>query len=470
MKLLVLTIFITVLGSCSSSKKHEPEITIEFSKRIGKIKPINGINCGPFQRSWRDSAYIAYHAEAGFPYTRLHDDHMPYPDVVDINTIFPLFHADPDDPRNYLFEKTDDYLAPIIKNKSDIVYRLGQSIEHFSNYYINPPKDYEKWAKICINIIRHYNDGWADGFYYNIKYWEIWNEPEVGGNAAEKRLMWTGTMEEYYKLYEVTSKAIKAYNPELKIGGPAATSSHSKIVEPFLAYCRDHSAPLDFFSWHYYSADPYRVVSDAGIARKQLDKYGFNNAESHLNEWHLVYSFKGLRAKDPAKWPEVKKNIEKINGPEGAVYTASVLMLLQDCSVDVANYYDGKDKHWGLFDTNGPVKTYYVFKAFNELRKLSGRVGIKTPSKDNKVVMCAAMSEERENAAILASNAHPEEKSYQIALKDFHSSDKIRSEIYIIDQTHDLDSTETYEIVSKNPVLRLKLPPKSVCLIKLSGI
>ena len=77
---------------------------------------------------------------------------------MDINTIFPLFLADPDDPRNYLFEKTDDYLAPIIKNKSDIVYRLGQSIEHFSNYYINPPKDYEKWAKICINIIRHYNE------------------------------------------------------------------------------------------------------------------------------------------------------------------------------------------------------------------------------------------------------------------------------------------------------------------------
>ena len=29
-----------------------------------------------------------------------------------------------------------------------------------------------------MNVIKHYNSGWANGYHYNIKYWEIWNEPD----------------------------------------------------------------------------------------------------------------------------------------------------------------------------------------------------------------------------------------------------------------------------------------------------
>jgi len=44
-----------------------------------------------------------------------------------------------------------------------------------------PPKDFNKWARICVNIIRHYNDGWAGGYHWGIKYWEVWNEPDNHG-------------------------------------------------------------------------------------------------------------------------------------------------------------------------------------------------------------------------------------------------------------------------------------------------
>ena len=36
----------------------------------------------------------------------------------------------------------------------------------------------KKWANVCKHIVMHYNAGWANGFYYNIKNWEVWNEPE----------------------------------------------------------------------------------------------------------------------------------------------------------------------------------------------------------------------------------------------------------------------------------------------------
>src|SRR5436190_627996 len=80
---------------------------------------------------------------------------------------------------SYRFAETDDYLAAIVKTNAKIVYRLGESIEHTPRkHFAHPPKDYEAWSQASLGIIRHYNDGWADGARHDIRYWEIWNEPE----------------------------------------------------------------------------------------------------------------------------------------------------------------------------------------------------------------------------------------------------------------------------------------------------
>ena len=41
-----------------------------------------------------------------------------------------------------------------------------------------PPSSFSKWADIAAHIVRHYNEGWANGQKANIKYWEIGNEPD----------------------------------------------------------------------------------------------------------------------------------------------------------------------------------------------------------------------------------------------------------------------------------------------------
>ena len=138
----------------------------------------------------------AYHRELGIPYTRLHDCHWPNPDVVDFHAVFPNPGADPERADSYDFRRTDDYLQAIVNAGSRIVYRLGESIEHSRRkYYVNPPQDYERWAGICCGIIRHYNEGWAEGFRHDIRHWEIWNEPE------NRPAMWTGNDEDYFRLY-----------------------------------------------------------------------------------------------------------------------------------------------------------------------------------------------------------------------------------------------------------------------------
>lgn len=456
-----------------SSNPDKADINIDFSKLMGKIKPLNGVNDGPFDYGPQSAPIAVYHAEAEFPFTRLHDVNWPNAEAVDIHAIFPIFDADVDDPKNYIFEKSDDYIAPIIKNKSEIIYRLGESIEHRSQYFIHPPKDYSKWAKICINIIRHYNDGWDNGFHYNIKYWEIWNEPE-GKN------MWLGTEQQYFELYETAAKAIKEYNPLLKVGGPASTGITSKLVKPFLGYCRDHSLPLDFFSWHCYTSDPGEIVRDAKIAHVLLDEYGFKNTESFLDEWHYRdipwgKLFPGNIGNDSnlAKYSTVRAAFTEINGPKAAVFAASVLMLLQDCPIDVATYYNADYYNpFSMFDIYGiPGKVYYVFKAFNQLLKMHEKVSYtyKSALQDSSIVLLAGVSENTKSAAILISNSLSHNKPHVISLKNFPDSRKLLANIYLIDKAHNLDLVKSNAINMENPVLKLRLSPTSVYFIKLTG-
>ncbi|HCD80812.1 MAG TPA: hypothetical protein DEQ65_00480, partial [Ruminococcaceae bacterium] len=97
--------------------------------------------------------------------------------TVDVHRIFKNFNADENDPESYIFAPTDKYLKDITNAGTKVFYRLGASIEHDFKYGTYPPASFEKWAKICEHIISHYNEGWAEGFNYNIEYWEIWNEP-----------------------------------------------------------------------------------------------------------------------------------------------------------------------------------------------------------------------------------------------------------------------------------------------------
>ena len=95
--------------------------------------------------------------ELGAKFVRHHDAAFENPGyaLIDVSRIFPLFHADVDDPKNYIFGPTDDYLR-LIPEDMIIEFRFGESIEHAVNRYrIIPPADYDRWADICIHIMRH---------------------------------------------------------------------------------------------------------------------------------------------------------------------------------------------------------------------------------------------------------------------------------------------------------------------------
>ena len=178
--------------------------------------PIRGLNFSMFH----------YLTEAGIPFSRLHDvgGWFGGSRFVDIPNLFPDFDADPDDPGCYDFTFTDRLITALVEAGVEPFFRLGVTIENYASvkaYRIFPPSDPLKWAKICEGVIRHYTEGWADGFRYNIRYWEIWNEPDNGESPSNNQ-MWLGTKEQYFELYGVASRYLKNRFPHLKIGGYAS--------------------------------------------------------------------------------------------------------------------------------------------------------------------------------------------------------------------------------------------------------
>ncbi len=431
---------------------------INFNMRIGKIKPMHGIGNAPLMGT--DNRLFKYLGEAGIPYSRLHDTGGRYGGgvYVDIANIFRNFDLDPSEPESYDFAFTDWLLSELHKQNIKPFYRLGATIEnsHFIKAYnIYPPKDNTKWAKICEGIIRHYNEGWANGFKYNIEYWEIWNEPDNEPDIKDNP-MWKGTKEEFFKLYEVTSNHLKKLFPSLKIGGYASCGfyaltntdvSHIANSSPRLDYfitffnefleyitSEEHKSPLDFFSWHSYSG-PRENKMYAGYVQKKLDEYGLTTTESILNEWNPGIANRGT--------------------PKDAAMIAAMMCTMQNTSVDSCMYYDGQvdTSYGGMFDPvkHTVFKAYYAFKAFNELYVLKNQGYIKNED-DRLYAICAA---DDNKYAVLIANPHNEDISVCYSVNT-----EICPKVYIIDETHDLTEAElnieNELVIGANTVMLIK--------------
>lgn len=317
---------IAVLLTSVPIRADEAVLSADFSVHTGAIRPLHGINKGPLAPGGILDV-IQEQKELGIPFTRLHDCGWPNPYVVDHHAVFPNPNADPALPESYDFRLTDEYIAAVRKTGAEPIYRLGESIEHTSvKRHVHPPADMEKWAAVCVGIIRHYNDGWASGFHHNIRYWEIWNEPE------NPPVMWSGTDDDYMRLYRTAATAIKRQFPALKVGVSFVQGEFvpTDFAVSFLAMCRKEKIPLNFFSWHCYTADPAELTARSRAIRRLLDLNSFTETENHLNEWNFLpyNTWKPItKSGTPAAH---QRHYEDMAGAPGAAFVAAALVELQN--------------------------------------------------------------------------------------------------------------------------------------------
>ena len=410
-------------------------LNVNFSKKLGAMKPMHAVNNAPVHpmKTQCRGNFDTFKA-LKIPYARTHDASLSEiygsQHVMDVHCIFTDFSRDPDDPTAYDFINTDKYVTTCFEADCEIYYRLGTSIEHWPGKYGSiKPKDPLKWAKICEHIILHYTEGWANGFHYPIKYWEIWNEADLDVNVVndnEKRC-WSGSPEEFYEFFKISFLYLRKRFPEIKLGGPAlannlpwARSFLEKMVE-------GERAELDFFSWHIYTTSAEKMLDRAKKVADLLEEFGYGHIEKHLNEWNYIENWT----------TQFIDSVRVIKGLKGAAYDFAFMAVGQNSPyLDMMMYYDARpDKEYnGLWDSHFmlPLKGYYAFDFYSTLYQLGTQTAIEC--EDSDLYALAATDGEKCAAVISYYTCDPEAKEKTFTLNLGKADSYV---IYAIDEERD---------------------------------
>lgn len=136
---------------------------------------------------------------------------------------------------------------------------------------ISPPKDWDRWGELVrrftAHLIERYGADEVTGWDF-----EVWNE-------ANLEVFWSGTKDEWFRLYDVTAAAIKGVDERIAVGGPS--SAAAGWVDDLLAHCTRSGAPVDFVSTHTYGSPPLDV-------RASLERHGYPDARILWTEWGVT--------------------------------------------------------------------------------------------------------------------------------------------------------------------------------------
>ncbi len=246
---------------------------------------------------WQDQLRVA-RRECGFQYIRMHglltDDMGVYKEDAQGNPIYNWQYID----RLY------DFLLSInVKPFVELSFMPGALASGSRTIFwwrgnVTPPKSYDKWADLIRHLVTHFQERYG---HDEVKTWyfEVWNEPDLHDG------FWTGTKDDYFKLYAVTAGAIKGVSPDYRVGGPA--TAIGQWDKSFIDFCHSNNVPLDFVSSHSYGvkegyldetgqhgtvidADPNSVIGRMVGERQMIDHSPMPGLPLHFTEWSSAYT------------------------------------------------------------------------------------------------------------------------------------------------------------------------------------
>lgn len=237
---------------------------------------------------------------------------------------------------------------------------------------VTPPKDYNKWADLIKHLVLHFTERYGAD---EVKTWyfEVWNEPNLSPG------FWTGTQDEYFKLYEYSAKAVKSVNPEYRVGGPGTAGAAWE--GDLIAFCEKNNVPIDFISTHSYGVkqgfldeygnsgtvlakEKFAVSGDVLQSRKEIAASAKPNLELHYTEWSSSYT-----PADPIhdSYHEAPYILEKIKQVGNAANSMSYWVftdIFEEPGPRFTPFHGG----FGLLNLQGIAKpAFYAYEYLNKL-------------------------------------------------------------------------------------------------------
>ena len=445
------------------------DYTINFSIPVGPIKPVNGVCNGPSKMTAK------YFKKANIPFSRLHDMRTHFHACCDIPSIFRDFDADENDPANYDFTLSDYYIEKIKECGTDIIYRLGSSMEQGDfRFHNEPPKDYAKWARICEHVIRHYNEGWANGHHYGIQYFEIWNEPDTCNKKRAMDGQWTGTPEQFGEFLSVAAAHLKKCFPNLYIGSyPSCnilTPERDAFFRTVFSILREKQVPIDFCPFHCYADDPELTKRYIEKFRTLLNEYGYEDTFLICTEWNYFWNRSGLWAEFELDGGEYlfEELFTTASSEVGAAYSLAQMMTFQQSEVQAATMHraDALSMYCTMFNIYGvPQKQFDAFYAYDALREGKTEVRVSSERQPKGVYVLASATEDY--ACIAVSQYRGAWRNYHFEVCGLDEDAVYTAEYYLTDDKRSFELVRTDEGTPKELSFGRYLKENSVLVIKI---
>lgn len=239
-----------------------------------------------------------------------------------------------------------------------------------------PPKDYKKWTDLVQATLRHLiaRYGEEDVLTWPI---EVWNEPNLPGFWKD------ADMEEYFKLYELTAKAIKKVNKAFKVGGPAICGgADKKWMVGFLDFLTKKKPPIDFISRHHYTTEFPDYKGHYGYAklmpldetlqtlrdcRKIINKYpDYKNLPFYITEFNTSYIPNCPLHDTNLNAAYISRTLAEIGDYATGYSYWTFGDVFEENGIPFTPFHGG----FGLLANGGiPKPTFWTFKFFKDLKQ-----------------------------------------------------------------------------------------------------
>ena len=158
----------------------------------------------------------------------------------------------------YLDQVFDSYMALGIKPFLELGFTpsalaSGDQTVFWWKGNVTPPKDYRAWTELVQAVLRHLiaRYGLAEVTTWPV---EVWNEPNLTNFWQD------ANQKEYFKLYDITSRAVKEVDAAFQVGGPAVSPGADQWYDDFADFVVAHDSPVDFISGHAYATGPAQHI------------------------------------------------------------------------------------------------------------------------------------------------------------------------------------------------------------------
>jgi xylan 1,4-beta-xylosidase len=236
---------------------------------------------------------------------------------------------------------------------------------------ITPPENHEKWQKLIQTLTQHWTDRYGE---QEVKQWyfEVWNEPNLN-------FFWSGSQEEYFKMYDHTAKAIKMVSPQYRVGGPA-TAGNAWITET-IEFALKNKSPLDFITTHDYAVSgggfddtgnqqlflipaPHAISGNVRRAKNDIKESGLPTLPLHYTEWSASYSPRDPVHDSYISAPFIISKIKETENVADSMSYWTFTDIFEENGVVPSPFHGG----FGMVNFQGLKKpSFYAYQMLNRL-------------------------------------------------------------------------------------------------------